>query len=49
MFISMVGEWKEIWVDGRDNVHPERPDRPGQGGIVRDKENTAQDMVTTGS
>ena len=23
---------KEIWVDGRDNVHPERPDRPGQGG-----------------
>ena len=23
---------KEIWVDGRDNMHPERPDRPGQGG-----------------
>ncbi len=31
----------EIWVDGRDNMRPERPSRPEQENIVRD-------MVTTG-
>ena len=40
---------KEIWVDGRDNVQPERPDRPGQGGHRPGQGDTARDYGYTGS
>lgn len=40
--VYFVGEGvTEIWVDGRDNMRPERPAVPNRENIVRD-------MVTTG-